>query len=203
MENPQEIAEADLVRRRRLAGDRLILSFSEDYRWLSNFWVAPIELTAFGERWTMNSTEHVFQMAKLEHTELTREHQRELFEEVAGLETPGQSKRFGRRVPALDVASWNRSRDRAMATVLRAKFTQHEGLRGKLLELEGYFLEEGNHWGDRYWGVDGTGQNRLGQLLMVLRDRWLARQSAHENWQPTPFIPEYFYPRPGEGATSK
>ncbi len=203
MTDPSKLMGTDLIERRRRAGDKLILSFSEDHRWLSNFWVAPIELTAFGRSWTMSSTEHVFQMAKLEHTELTREQQRELFEEVAGLETPGQSKRFGRRVPALDVASWNRSRDRAMATVLRAKFTQHDVLREKLLELEGYYLEEGNHWGDRYWGVDGSGQNRLGQLLMVLRDRWLARQAAHGNWEPARFVPEYFYPRPGEGAESR
>lgn len=33
-------------------------------------------------------------------------------------------------------------------------------------------LREGNHWGDRFWGVDartGEGENHLGRLLMELR----------------------------------
>lgn len=169
-----------------------IRSFSEDYRWLSNFWVAPIELTAFGERWSFSSTEQVFQMAKLEFTELNLEEQRELFAEVASLETPGQSKRFGRKIPALDVDSWNRARDRAMAQVLLAKFSQHADLRSKLLALKGYYLEEGNHWGDRYWGVDGTGKNRLGELLMELRDRWISRGYDETGRNPNRFIPIYF-----------
>jgi predicted NAD-dependent protein-ADP-ribosyltransferase YbiA (DUF1768 family) len=32
-------------------------------------------------------------------------------------------------------------------------------------------LVEGNWWNDTYWGIcDGTGRNRLGQLLMDLRN---------------------------------
>lgn len=170
-----------------------VKSFSGEHRWLSNFWVAPIRLVAFRESWSFPSTEHVFQMAKLEHTDIGIPEQRELFEEVAGLETPGQSKRFGRRIPELNIESWNAARDRAMAHALKAKFSQHADLREKLLGLEGYYLEEGNHWGDRYWGVDGTGKNRLGELLMELRDRWLAKRAENPDWQPASFIPVYSF----------
>ena len=31
-------------------------------------------------------------------------------------------------------------------------------------------LEEGNNWGDKYWGtVEGEGKNMLGKLLMKVR----------------------------------
>lgn len=176
-----------------MAEAKSIRAFEGEHRWLSNFWVAPIELIAFRQSWSFASTEHVFQMAKLEHTDIEISDQQELFEEVAALETPGQSKRFGRRIPHLNVESWNTARDRAMVHVLKAKFSQHADLREKLLGLEGYYLEEGNHWGDRYWGVDGTGKNRLGELLMELRDRWLAKRAEDPDWQPTYFIPVYSF----------
>lgn len=48
----------------------------------------------------------------------------------------------------------------------------------KLLKSEHYdflradeHLEEGNTWGDTIWGtVDGVGENRLGKILMRVRD---------------------------------
>jgi predicted NAD-dependent protein-ADP-ribosyltransferase YbiA (DUF1768 family) len=40
-----------------------------------------------------------------------------------------------------------------------------------LLASGGATLEEGNPWGDRLWGVvDGVGENRLGKILMKVRD---------------------------------
>ena len=40
-----------------------------------------------------------------------------------------------------------------------------------LLESEEAYLEETNHWGDVYWGVcNGIGENKLGKLLMDIRD---------------------------------
>lgn len=176
-----------------MAETKKILSFSAEHRWLSNFWVAPIELTAFGEFHRFDSSEQLFQMAKLEFSEVERDERRELFDEVASLDTPGKTKRFGRAIPNLNVEAWNGYRDRAMAQALKAKYSQHPELAQKLLDLDGYYLEEGNHWGDRYWGVDGTGQNRLGILLMALRDRWLAeREVQGPDWTPKRYAPKYF-----------
>lgn len=54
---------------------------------------------------------------------------------------------------------------------LRAKFTQNENLKKKLLETGDRILRE--HTGrDKYWGDGGkkfTGKNRLGFLLMEVR----------------------------------
>ena len=57
-----------------------------------------------------------------------------------------------------------------MRDALRAKFTQHPSLRSLLLHTGDAELIEHTK-NDRYWadGGDGTGKNRLGQLLMELR----------------------------------
>jgi GTP cyclohydrolase II len=65
---------------------------------------------------------------------------------------------------------WYRVRDDVMLTALRAKFTQHPDLRIRLLSTGTRKLVE--HTGhDNYWadGGDGTGRNRLGELLMQVR----------------------------------
>jgi ribA/ribD-fused uncharacterized protein len=66
---------------------------------------------------------------------------------------------------------WEAVKEDVMMVALRAKFTQHESLRKLLLETKGKNLIE-HTANDSYWadGGDGTGQNRLGVLLMRLRD---------------------------------
>ena len=61
-----------------------------------------------------------------------------------------------------------------MLSLIRGKF-QWPDLQVKLLATGDAYLEEGNTWGDRIWGtVDGQGENRLGKILMQVRDE--ARQ---------------------------
>lgn len=59
-----------------------------------------------------------------------------------------------------------------MREALWAKFTQHPPLREKLLATGSARLVEHTkrdaYWGD---GGDGSGKNRLGILLMEIRDR--------------------------------
>jgi predicted NAD-dependent protein-ADP-ribosyltransferase YbiA (DUF1768 family) len=57
-----------------------------------------------------------------------------------------------------------------MLNLLRQKF-QNPELREKLLCTGKLELIEGNYWGDTYWGVcRGVGENRLGKLLMLVRE---------------------------------
>ena len=57
-----------------------------------------------------------------------------------------------------------------MEEALRKKFSD-PGLRKALLDTGDEYLEEGNTWRDEYWGVcNGIGKNRLGKLLMKIRD---------------------------------
>ena len=55
----------------------------------------------------------------------------------------------------------------------RAKFTQNEDLKWRLIGTGDAYLEEGNTWHDTCWGVDaktGEGLNHLGRILMKVRD---------------------------------
>ena len=57
-----------------------------------------------------------------------------------------------------------------MERLVREKFRQHPDLLQRLKALNG-LIQEDNTWGDRYWGVcNGTGQNKLGKILMKIRD---------------------------------
>ena len=59
-----------------------------------------------------------------------------------------------------------------MENVVRAKFMQNPYLAARLVATGTMPLEEGNRWGDTFWGVDvrtGKGENNLGKILMKVR----------------------------------
>lgn len=83
--------------------------------------------------------------------------------------TPSDAKREGRRVRLR--SDWDAVKDSIMKELLVAKFSQDIGLKEKLLATGNAKLIEGNTWNDRYWGVcKGVGENRLGTLLMEVRE---------------------------------
>lgn len=71
-------------------------------------------------------------------------------------------------------AKWNLVKDEIMEEVVRAKFTQHPDLARKLVDTGDAELIEGRNFRpDYYWGMKlstGEGQNRLGKILMKIRD---------------------------------
>jgi ribA/ribD-fused uncharacterized protein len=136
-----------------------IKRFMGGYRFLSNFFVASIEVD--GVTWP--STEHFYQAMKSESVEVQ--------EEVRMLPTPGKAKRMGKTIKLR--SNWDEIKDEVMETAVHAKFTQNEELRAMLLETGDSELIEGNTWGDRYWGVDlesNVGKNMLGKTLMKVRE---------------------------------
>ncbi len=74
---------------------------------------------------------------------------------------------------------WNDVKEDVMRRALQAKFTTHPALRDLLLATGDQKIVE-NAPGDFYWGIgrDGTGQNRLGVLLVELRT--ILRNSASQ-----------------------
>lgn len=74
------------------------------------------------------------------------------------------------------VRNWDKQKDNVMYTALLAKFTQHADLQELLLHTGDARLvehtENDSYWGD---GGDGSGQNRLGKLLMTVRKNLLEK----------------------------
>jgi len=76
-------------------------------------------------------------------------------------------------------ADWDAVQEDVMLRALRAKFTQHPELREKLLATGNEELVHDSP-DDYHWGIgkQGTGKNRLGVLLMRLRDELRAEETG-------------------------
>jgi N-glycosidase YbiA len=129
------------------------------YGEFSNF--APFPIVVRGKRWP--TSEHFFQAQKFAGTS----HE----EEIRRARKPRLAAEMGRDRKRPLRRDWESVKDGVMLEALRAKFAQHEDLRGLLLSTGDARLVEhtdnDDYWGD---GGDGSGNNRLGQLLMRVRE---------------------------------
>lgn len=139
----------------------MIDSFSGEYRFLSNFYLAGV-VDDYGIVYPSN--EHAFQAAKTEDFEDR--------ERIAMLDTPGKAKRAGREVVLRP--GWEMDKYLVMTGFVDQKFTAHPVLAAMLVETFPHRLIEGNTWGDRVWGVcQGAGTNWLGEILMQVRHKFV------------------------------
>jgi ribA/ribD-fused uncharacterized protein len=134
-------------------------STAGEYGCFSNFSRHPVKLK--GKRWP--TSEHYFQAQKFAGKPDE--------EEVRAAKTPGIAARLGRDRKRPLRRDWEVVKERVMLDALRAKFTQHEELKAILLGTGDAVLVEhtanDSYWGD---GGDGSGKNRLGRLLMQVRE---------------------------------
>ncbi len=132
----------------------------EPYGEFSNFSPHPIDLN--GRTW--RTSEHYFQAQKFVGSEQE--------EAIRQPKSPMIAARMGRSRQHPLRPDWETVKEDVMREALLAKFTQHTGLRSLLLKTRDAELIEhtrnDNYWGD---GGDGSGKNRLGQLLMELRTK--------------------------------
>jgi len=137
-------------------GWKMINEFRGKYFFLSNFYISDVEYE--GIIYTNN--EAAFQAQKV----TDYRHQQEFW-----LATPSEAKRLGRSVELR--SDWEQIKDEVMEDIVRAKFTQSEELKNKLLATGDEELIEANTWNDTYWGVcRGRGLNKLGKILMKVRE---------------------------------
>lgn len=130
------------------------------FGFLSNFYPSPFSLA----KKLYKTNEHYFQSQKFEgHPE---HHQR-----IIDAPTPAQAFRLGRDRKVPRRADWDAVKEDVMYEGLRMKFEVHKELREKLLETGNKKIVE-HTFKDKYWadGGDGSGKNRLGVLLMKLRE---------------------------------
>jgi hypothetical protein len=135
----------------------------------SNFSPYPIELG--GKTWP--TSEHYFQGQKFAGTE----HE----ERVRQAKSPMIAATLGRSRNLPLRRDWEQVKESVMLTALRAKFTQHAALRELLLRTRKAELIE-HTAKDRYWGDggNGRGKNRLGHLLMELREELKTKTPLQE-----------------------
>lgn len=133
-----------------------ILTFDGEFRFLSNFYSSPF---VYGD--VIYPTVENFYQAMKTKDQAKREH-------IATL-SPGKAKGAGRSLVIRE--DWEGIKVDVMLLGLRKKFGEHEGLRNRLMATYPAHLQEGNTWGDKFWGVcNGEGENNLGKLLMQVRD---------------------------------
>ncbi len=132
---------------------------SDPYGYFSNFSPHPIQLD--GRLWP--TSEHYFQAQKFRDEDLQ--------EQIRQTASPTIAARLGRDRSKPLRRDWEAVKDGVMRRAVRAKFTQHDSLRRKLLATGDATLvehtERDAYWGD---GGDGSGKNMLGRILMDVRE---------------------------------
>ena len=133
--------------------------------WFSNF--EPFETPMQYQGMEFKSVETFYQAMKCEKRDI------ETRRKIAGA-TPAQSKKLGRAVKMRP--DWAEIKDAVMEYALRYKFATGTTWHTRLMQAKGEIVEW-NYWGDRIWGAtkrlpngELDGENRLGKLLMKIRD---------------------------------
>lgn len=130
--------------------------FTGKYKFLSNFYLIPIEYEGVIYR----SVEHAFQAAKTLDSK-----QRNIFRQCT---TPADAKYCGRLIKLRE--DWENVKDDIMYELVKQKFNNIE-LKDKLVATGNNLIIEGNNHGDCYWGVcNNVGENHLGKILMRVRN---------------------------------
>ena len=127
----------------------MIHQFTGKYSFLSNFFIEPDGTHVEGE----------YQSAKcMSAIDKNR---------FIGL-SPSASKKLGRKVTLR--TDWEVTKLDTMYALVLKKFEDHLALAILLQETGHQELQEGNWWGDTFWGVcKGVGENHLGKILMSIR----------------------------------
>lgn len=143
-----------------------------EYGMFSNMF--PARFIVNGKSFPTN--EHFFQAKKFESTAPA------YFETIRQAANAKSAKALGKSRKHPIRKDWNDARIAVMQEGLRAKFSQHLSLKAKLLETGDRELIE-NAPRDYFWGcgAKGTGQNKLGTLLMELRKEFKEKSSDKKN----------------------
>lgn len=148
----------------------------DEHGYLSNFFPLPRPILIDGEAWP--TSEHYYQAQKFVTTDPAHA------EAIRTTRNPFDAWRMGNDPAHARRADWESVKDDVMRVALRAKFEQHPELAKSLLGTGDARLVEHTPK-DRYWGDagDGSGLNRLGALLMELREELRRTTSPADFWR--------------------
>lgn len=135
---------------------------------LSNFYECPV----YFDNRQYNSSEAVYQSFKTKNQSLRNK--------FIGID-PDHARRLGRKIQKTEYVSktWEIDKIQVMIDAVRAKMLQNPECMQELLNTsDDYLIEDTTGWHDRIWGkcycskCNGTGDNYLGQILMLLREEF-------------------------------
>lgn len=138
----------------------MINKFRGDYSWLSNFAEVQIPLRKI----IYPSVENAYMSEKNDSSE---------WKEYCRTKSPAEVKKESRGVVLR--SDWDQVKLKVMEYCLWQKFNQ-EPFKSKLKATGNQNIQEGNTWGDTFWGVNlnvnpNYGENWLGRLIMDIRSR--------------------------------
>jgi ribA/ribD-fused uncharacterized protein len=155
-----------------MSSTRRVIQFygtSDDYGCFSNFAHYPFQLD--GKRWP--TVEHYFQAQKFPGTEQV--------DTIRKAKSAAKAKGLGRSRKFKLRSDWEQVKDALMRKAVFAKFSSHADIRAILLGTSDAILVEhtrnDDYWGD---GGDGHGKNKLGKILMSVREELRQRESAQQ-----------------------
>jgi len=138
-----------------------ITQFRGEYSWLSNFQYFDKPLNYYGIKFLTN--EHFYVAMKTVDWDLRK---------LVSLHPSKGLKKYGNSLTLRD--DWEDIKLEVMLYGLRYKFSnKNPNLREKLLLTGDAIIEEGNWWGDDFWGIclkTEMGNNHLGKLIMKVRE---------------------------------
>lgn len=166
----------------------MIAGFRDEYRFLSNFYNAPVTYNGV----TYKNSEAAFQAAKFLHLtsddirtkvspsmidgygfDLTDDH---CVEHAFADMSASDAKKLGRKLPIRP--DWEDVKFDIMREIVDSKFANNAYLKRKLLATGDEQLVERNWWHDNIWGdcacdrcKNKAGKNMLGVILMETRTR--------------------------------
>jgi N-glycosidase YbiA len=129
-----------------------------DYGYLSNFYPSPFEV----DKIKYKTSEHYFQAKKTDASD-------PIFQQIIDAENPKTAKSLGSKCNLRK--DWEEVKDKVMEEALIEKFKQNPALKEQLLKTGTAKLIEAAP-SDYYWGQgkSGSGKNKLGLILMKVRD---------------------------------
>ncbi|MGB7518854.1 MAG: NADAR family protein [Spirulinaceae cyanobacterium] len=139
------------------------------YGCFSNFSRHGFELD--GAWWA--TSEHYFQAQKFINTDA------EWAEKIRGAKSPKEAAKMGRDRNYPLRSDWEKVKDGIMQRAVLQKFSTHNDLREILINTGDELIVE-NAPGDYYWGCgkDGSGKNKLGEILMAVRETLQKNQES-------------------------
>lgn len=142
--------------------DHKPVRFEYNGKWIKNWFSNMVVFPMYIEARLWPSIENYYQAMKTTDRDV---------QETIRAASPSGAKQLGKKV--ILRKDWEQIKEGKMKYALSLKFSMQPWY-DLLMATGDTQLIEWNNWGDKYWGVteDGRGRNRLGVLLMELRDEF-------------------------------